>query len=188
MQSDSLCSDGITNPDEKRGDIVGSKWGRAINERGENEGILQKRYSDSLGPANDFILVRLKKGNANRIERYLPGVVRLRCLLGNSTGDYDHGTGHLDDSELQVHVCPTERTQLASSHHCKCSEHEERSKSRIALSGSVYDFSDDLNRGGIHPALGYSWRPCFFGNIFIHPSPADTLMRRVSSLLRQFLN
>ena len=96
MQSDSLCSDGITNPDEKRSDIVGSEWCRAVNERGENEGIRKKRCSDSLRPADDFILVFLKEGNADGIERNLPGVVRLRRLLGDSTGDDNHGTGHLN--------------------------------------------------------------------------------------------
>ncbi len=67
-------------------------------------------------PANDFTLVLLQEGNPGRIDGHFPEGISLRRLLGNATGNDDHGAGYFNDAELEVHVGPPESAQLASLH------------------------------------------------------------------------
>ena len=116
VQSNIIQSKGVAHSGEKTSDVIGSKRLGSVKNRGEDERIFGDRDLSLLRPIFNVPSMKQEESHADLVKSNGAEAVGLCPFLSETTGNNDHRPRHIQLASLEVHVGPTQCTQLTSPH------------------------------------------------------------------------
>ena len=162
----------------KKDVTLSGRKGVLASTKGEKTNALAECRASLSCPLDDVSTVLGEESDTNWIEGNRARAIGLRRLLRKPAGHDDERTGHLDNSQLQVNVVPSERAQLTPPHPGERSEHEEWCETRISLFRRLDHLPHHVIEGAGDAAGRDSRRLRLLGDVMADPAPADALVER----------